>query len=336
VIRPRLHDVAALAGVSVKTASRALRGQPHVSAQTLAKVLSAAQTLRFRPNPLATQLRQGAVSMAVGLVIGNLANPFFSQIAAGAERVLRGRGLDLMIASTDEDAGRERHVTRMMFERRVRALLIAPASADHTYLERERQLGTPVVFVDRPPNHAHADMIVLDNRRAAARATSSLLALGHRRIGVIADSPTLWTSRERVAGVGEAMAAAGHDAWRRDLRLNARTTPAARDLAAALLAQRDPPTAIFALNNLITVGVLEALRSSRQPCALIGFDGFDLAETLRVSVVAADPVHMGERAATLALARLAGASSGPTRIVLTGRLVPHGSGELPPGRGLFG
>jgi len=336
VIRPRLHDVAALAGVSVKTASRALRGQPHVSAQTLAKVLSAAETLRFQPNLLATQLRQGAVSMAVGLVIGNLANPFFSQMAAGAERVLRGRGLDLMIASTDEDAGRERHVTRMMFERRVRALLIAPASADHAYLERERQLGTPIVFVDRPPVHAHADVIVLDNRLAATQAIASLLALGHRRIGVIADSPSVWTSRERVAGVGEAMTAAGLDVWQRDLRLNARTASAARDHAGALLAQRDPPTAIFALNNLITVGVLEALRSSRQPCALIGFDGFDLAELLQVTVVAQDPVSMGERAATLALRRLAGAPAGPTRVVLNGRLIPHGSGELPPGRGLFG
>jgi LacI family transcriptional regulator len=306
-----------------------------VSAQTRAKVRGAAQALGFAPNRLASELRRGAVSMAVGLVTATLSNPFYSQIAAGAERVLRGRGLDLMIASTDEDAGRERHLTRMMFERRVLALLIVPASADHAYLERERQLGTPIVFVDRPPVHARADTIVLDNRRAAAQATSSLLDLGHRRIGVIADRSTLWTSQERVAGAGEAMVAAGLDGWRRDLRLEAGTASAARAHAGALLAQPEPPTAILALNYAITAGVLEALRSSRQPCALIGFDGFDLAEMLRVTVVTQDTFRMGERAAKLALTRLAGAPRGPTRVLLRGRLVPHGSGELPPGRGLF-
>src|SRR3954447_15243607 len=151
-VRPRLRDVAARAGVSVKTASRVFNAYPSVSPQTAKRVLDAARELRFSPNGLARELRRGGVTSAVGLVVGDLANPFYSQIAAGAERVLREQGLELFLATSDEDAEHEERVIRILLERRVRALLMVPAAQDHAYLETELALGTPVVFLDRPAN----------------------------------------------------------------------------------------------------------------------------------------------------------------------------------------
>lgn len=158
-----------------------------------------------------------------------------------------------------------------------------------------------------------------------------------------ASAPRLVTVQPRGGGLAAVLVNDTAQPWQTTVDISrcglagqtARTATAARAHAGELLAGPDPPTAIFALNNLITVGVLEALRESRRPCALIGFDGFDLAELLRVTVVAQDPELMGERAAQLALARLGTAPPEPVRIVLPGRLVPHGSGELPPGRGMF-
>src|SRR5690606_1874951 len=136
--RSTLGNVAALAGVSPKTASRALNDHPGVSAPTRQRVQEAARMLRFRPNALARELRTGAVSRGVGLVIADLANPFYSRLAAAAEQEFRSAGLELFLASTDEDPGREQEVVRTMLDRRVRALLVVPAAEDHSYLESEK------------------------------------------------------------------------------------------------------------------------------------------------------------------------------------------------------
>ncbi len=275
--RPRLQDVAALAGVSAKTASRALTGHEHVSPATLARVRDAAQTLGFRPNQLARELRLGAVSTAVGLVVTNLANPFYAVVAAGAEHVLRSHGFELFVASTDENADWERRVARTMLNRRVRAILVVPASDDQSYLEAERRLGTPMVFLDRPPVNVRADSVVLDNRSAAAGAVDSLLAHGHRRIAVLADNLGRWTMRERITGATYAMKRAGVEGAARYLRSGVDSVAGARVVTRQLLESPEPPTAIFALNNVIAAGVLEALRASDKRAALVGFDDFSLA-----------------------------------------------------------
>ena len=331
--RPTLLQVAKLAGVSLKTASRVLNGEPYVAAATAARVQEAADQLGFRLNVIARELRAGARSSSVGLIISDVANPFYARIARGAERRLRAEGLQLITASSDEDPDTERQLTTEMLERRVSALLITTCVDDHTYLEGERRHGVPVAFLDRPAVGIVADTIALDNAGGARLATEHLLAHGHRRIGLIGDLSRLSTHRERIAGFEAAMTAAGITHWQRFVRDNSHDSETAEQAARELLALKTPPTALFTTNNRITVGALRAMRAVATPPALIGFDDFDLADLLGVSVIAHSPEQMGELAADLVLARLAGTDSPAQQRRLPVELVERGSGEQrPPGR----
>lgn len=328
--RPTMADVARLAGVSLKTASRVLNGEPHVADHTAAKVQTAADQLGFRPNVIARELRLGARSTTVGLVIGDVANPFYARLARGVERRLRAEGLQLVTASSDEDPDAERALTSEMLERRVRALLLVTCLPDHAHLERERRLGVPVAFLDRPPQGIVADVVALDNDGGARAATHHLLAQGHRRIGLVGDLSRLTTHRERVAGFAAAMTGAGVGDWEALVRTDSHDSDAAQAAVRDLLALPEPPTALFTTNNRITVGALRALVGVADPPALVGFDDFELADLLGVTVVAHRPEEMGRLGAEVLLARLAGAENPAATTRLPVELVRRGSGERPP------
>jgi LacI family transcriptional regulator len=325
--RPTLRQVAALSGVSLKTASRVLNGEPYVSAATATKVNEAAQQLGFRRNTIARELRAGARSSSVGLIIGDVANPFYARIARGAERVLRASGLQLITASSDEDPELEHTLVADMLERRVSALLLVTSAGQHGYLEAERRLGVPVIFLDRPPDDLVADTIVLDNAGGVRQAVEHLLKHNHRRIGLVGDLSRLSTHRERVAAFEDSMERAGIDNWSRFVRSDSHDVDAAERSVRELLSQRPAPTALLTTNNRITIGALRAVRAVDNPPALVGFDDFDLADLLDVTVVAHDPDRMGSLGAEQVLARLAGESGPARRVVLPTRLVIRGSGE---------
>jgi LacI family transcriptional regulator len=328
--RPTLRQVAALAGVSVKTVSRALNNEPYVRQDTAERVWTAAAQLGFRVNALARELRSAAASTAVGMLIGDLANPFWSGIARGAEKELSRHGFLLITASTDEDSRLEWSLTKAMLDRRVRALLVVPTSGDHSYLDAERRQGLTVVFIDRPPSHLLADVIVLDNAGGARAATEHLLRNGHRRIAVIGDAPRLYTHRERLAGFRDAMERAGVAVSESYLRLESHNAETAELDAFQLMAMPIPPTALFTMNNWNTTGALRVLKDwpheKLQP-ALIGFDDLELGDVVNVSVIEHDPEEMGRLAAVTALARMSGDDGPPRSVVMPTRLIARGSGE---------
>ena len=325
--RPTLRQVAALSGVSLKTASRVLNGEQYVAEATAAKVHAAAAQLGFRLNVIARELRSGARSTSVGLIIGDLSNPFYSRIARGAERRLRADGLQLITASSEEDPDLEHSLVSDMLERRVSAMLIVTSATDHAYLEAERRHGTPVAFLDRTAADIVADTIVLDNVGGVHQGVSHLLRHGHRRIGLVGDLSRLSTHRERVAAFEEAMTAAGIAHWRRYMRSDSHDVNAAERAVRELLELDPPPTALFTTNNRITTGALRALRDRPRPPALVGFDDFDLADLLDVTVVAHDPERMGELGVELVMARLNGEQGPARRVLLPTTLIARGSGE---------
>jgi LacI family transcriptional regulator len=332
--RATVSDVARLAGVSGKTVSRVMSGHPSVSPETRRRVLESAQRLRFRPNHLARDLRRGGVSTTVGFVMGDLTNPFYSRVAAGIEKVLAGEGLTMVISATEDEPAREAAVVAAMLERRVRSLIVVPIADDQSYLEGERQLGTPVICVDRPARNLAADNVVFANRQGAADAVRSLLAHGHRKVAFIGSSSQLYTHAERLAGYRQALSEAGlpgSPAWE---LTDAPDVASAEAATHRLLALPDPPTAILAGNNRASAGVLHALRGSGGAAApgvaVTGFDDFDLADMLGITVVAHDPEEMGRAAARLALSRQDDPAGAPDQIVLPTRLVCRGSGEVPP------
>ena len=325
--RITLKDVAALAGVSIKTASRALAGEPGVNVQTLATIKSAAKKLDYRPNRLAQQLRGGQTTHAMALLIGELHNPFYSEVAAGVESVLRPHGFDIFIASTNEDVGTEKHLIENFIERSVEGILILPASQDHFYLENERRRGTPIIFLDRPPVNVLADSVTLDNRKATQDAIEYLFDEGHKNIAVLADAENVWTARERVIGVRDAYNSKKIQIDE-SLIINGVTALDAilETLTRLLALPKDrAPTAILALNNQITIGVISALQKLKQPLGLVGFDDFDLAEVLSTTVVRHSPFELGRQGALLALDRLENPNRKPSHIVMQAELVDRGS-----------
>ncbi|HEY3545661.1 MAG TPA: LacI family DNA-binding transcriptional regulator [Propionicimonas sp.] len=325
------------AGVSLKTASRALNGEPNVTATTQAKVLVAAQELGFRLNAVAADLARGGASTLVGFITGDLSNPFYSAVASGIERELRRYGRQLLIASSDEDPGRERALTMELVGRRVAALIVTPVGPDHEELSREIGAGLPVVLIDRPAAGVVADTVVIDNRGGMRAAVEHLLAAGHRRIGLIGDESHLWTFQERRSEFIEALRRGGIADVERYVRAGAHDGALARRFASELL-DRDPaPTALITANNVITVGVLHAVRDRAAVVpgprvALIGFDDFDVADLLAVTVVGYDAHELGRQAAALAVTRLQDPTLEPRTVVVPTRLISRGSGEIGPDR----
>lgn len=327
--RATLEDVARLASVSPKTVSRVYTQRELVAPATVERVLSAAKRLRFRPNSLARNLRGGG-STTVGFIMGELLNPFYSMVAAGLERTLSENGYTLIVATTDDSPEGEERVADTLLAQRVGALLLIPVGDDQSYLEGERQLGSPVIAIDRPARNLVADSVVLDNRQGAFDAAQSLIAHGHRRIAYVSNPSSAYTQTERVRGYREALTSSGMVHNPRWERLIDDPTVTPESVIEDLLALPSPPTAIVAGNNRMCIGALRFIRQLPQPPALIGFDDFDTADILGVSVVSHNAIEMGQRAAQLTIERMADPTAFTTQIMLPTQLLLRGSGERPP------
>jgi LacI family transcriptional regulator len=330
--RPTMHDVAALAGVSLKTVSRVVNDEPRVGEETTARVHQAIAALGYQRNDIAHHLRKGQSSHTLGLVIADVSNPFYAGIARGVEDVAHARGYMLITGSSSEDPEQEHSLVTALCRRRVDGLLIVPAARDHAYLRPEIAAGTQVVFLDRPPMHLDADAVLLDNRGGALHGVAYLLARGHRRIGVIAGLPEVYTGAERIAGYRQALAAAGIPIDPSLLRFEVHTTARAEEATRDLLRLPDPPTAIFATNNRLSVGVIRERHAHADGLDVVGFDDVELAGLLRVpiAVIRHDPVALGRRAAELLFARLDGDRSPPRVEIMPTELVVCGTGVSAP------
>jgi LacI family transcriptional regulator len=328
-----MKDVAVAAGVSLKTVSRVVNGEPGVTAATEQRVQSAIETLGFRRNDSARLLRTGQTA-SVGLVLDNIGDPFYSALSRGVESVARARGSLLLSGSSDTDPDTERRLALALCARRVDGLIIVPTSDDHGFLVPEMLAGVPVVFADRPPGRIDADTVLSDNVGGASKGTAHLIDGGHRRIGYIGDSPDIFTARERHRGYLEAMASAGQavaDSW---VAMGPPAPDSVRVRLERMLAGPDPVTALFCGNNRISVMALHALAALDSTLSLVGFDDFELADLLvpGITVVAQDAAEVGRQAAELLFQRLDGDAEPPRRIVIPTRILRRGSGELDPGR----
>ena len=334
--RPTMREVAAVAGVSLSTVSRAINGDPKVAPDLAEKVRSAVTMLGYRRDVTATTLRRAdRLSASIGLVFDDVANPFHAMLQRGIEDVARERGVLAFAGSSDEDAERERDLVQAFLSRRVDGLIVVPAGADHGYLVRDRDAGVAVVFVDRLPGFIDADVVLSDHAGGARAGTAHLLAAGHRRIGFLGDRRSIHSATERMRGHTEALAAAGVAFDPALVRMELRDSAMASRAAHDLLAGDDSPTAIFAAQNLITLGAVTALRERglQHEVALVGFDDLPLAEAVDpgLTVVAQDANGVGRAAAEALFARLDGDREQTRTVVLPTTLIARGSGEIAPG-----
>src|SRR6478672_10613682 len=208
--RPTMLDVAALAGVGLKTVSRVVNAEPGVSPQLEAKVKRAIEQLNYRRDANASMLRRlGGTTQTIGLVLEDVANPFSSALHRAIEDSARARNVLVFAGSCDEDPRRERELIGSFRDRRVDGIIVVPASREHSYLYEEQRAGTALVFVDRPAGHLDADTVGSDNVGGAVVAVGHLVGHGHRRIAFLGDLPTIFTARERLRGYKEALASQG-------------------------------------------------------------------------------------------------------------------------------
>jgi LacI family transcriptional regulator len=328
-------DVAALAGVGLKTVSRVVNAEAGVSPELEARVRRAIEQLNYRRDANASMLRRlGGKTQTIGLVLEDVANPFSSALHRAVEDAARERGVLLFAGSCDEDATRERELIGSFRDRRVDGIIVVPAGHDHTYLYEERRAGTALVFVDRPASHLDADSVLSDNRGGARQAVQHLLARGHRRIAFLGDLLSISTAEERLRGYRQSLERAGIAVDDTLIRTGLRHPDAAAEAVRDLLALADPPTAVFTGQNLLTIGGVRALRAAgmERKIALIGFDDVSLADMVdpAISVVAQNPLGLGRAAAQLLFRRLDGDTSPPVHDVLPVELVARGSGEIAP------
>lgn len=323
--RPTMVDVAADAGVSLKTVSRVINGVESVDAEMAERVRASAARLGFRRNAMAASLRAGS-SDVIGLVTADLANTFYTTIASAVAAVANARGMQVMMASSDEEPDRERQLALDLCLRRIAGLIVVPSGPDQSYLQGEVQAGIPAVFLDRPGHGVRADAVLIDNRGGSFSAMTELIQKGHRRIAVLLDSLEIYTMQQRRLGVLDALRSAGITPDAALLSTDAHAPePAARALD-RMLDEPEPPTAVFCGNNRATIGAVETILARDADIAVTGFDDFELSRLLPrpIRIVDYDASGLGTIAAETLLRRIDGQDTDPTEYLLPTKLVDRG------------
>jgi LacI family transcriptional regulator len=317
--RPTLADVAAAAGVSRSTASRALSDSRNVSAAARDRVWAAAQRLSFEPNQLARSLRRGS-TMAVGLVVPDVSSAFYATALKGAQEVLEAAGYHVLVVNTERAAGRERAALGTLRAHQVDGVIVASYGGYH-------DIGVPAAFFDDVPARAGVGGVALANEQGIALLVEHLVEHGHRRIAYVgppagtADGETLlvFVGRERLDGFRAAIGRAGLALPPEYVRMTDPSVAqqAARSVAAELLAVEPRPTAIVAATDTLTMGVLQAARDHALAVpgdlAVVSFDEPVYADLLDPPLTSLDrhDRELGRRAAELLLDALAEGDGAP-------------------------
>ncbi|MGW1272135.1 LacI family DNA-binding transcriptional regulator [Streptomyces sp. NPDC002491] len=268
-------DVARHAGVSTASVSRALSGADGVSAAVRERVTAAAQALGYRPNTVARSLRTTR-TQTIGLIIPDVVNPFFSELAWAVEEAAHQYGYSVILCNANEETERQDGYIDLMLARRVDGLLLTPVLEESSALRAVERQGVPMVFVDRAVASMDAPVVRADGHAAISQLVDHLVKLGHERIAVISGPPQTLTGRERLASFRNAMRAHSLDLPEELVRFGNFQADSGRRAAAELLDLDELPTAVFAIDNLMTLGVFQEMRKRGlrigTDVAVAGFD----------------------------------------------------------------
>lgn len=326
-----IREVAEAAKVSRATAARALNRYGYVGDATAERVRAAAARLGYQTNRVAQALRSGQLPI-VGFVPGDIQNPFFATIARDLETELRKSRYNVVIASSDDNVEQEKELLETLKALSVPGFILAPASSRHSeHIVRLAEAGTPLVLVDRVSSGVRADSVIVDNESGARRAVDYLVGRGHNRVGILTDEARIFTARQRMRGYRAALRKHGIEPEESLVSVSRSTVGAAVDATIRLLRQRRPPTAVFAVDSLLTQGALLAIRSLGlsipYDVSIVGFDDFDLATFVdpQITVVAQPVAEIGTLAARMIVRRLQGGDGPPQTVKLDTKLVERGS-----------
>lgn len=317
-----LRDVALKAGVSAMTVSRVINGREGVDAETQRRVEDAIEALDYVPNRLA----RGMISQktqTIGLIVPDVANPFFSPVVRGAEMAARRSGYRILLCNSEGDLRLEREYIDDLVSHRVEGLMLAPANdaSRHSVFPLLRR-GFPVVLIDRALPDLDCDLVVADGAGGAQRLVEHLIAVGHREIAHLTDADDTSTGRERLKGYQAGLAAAGI-AFREELVFRTTVDQIGGYRATQQVLALDPlPTAIFTVNNMTVVGAMKALRERGlavpQDMALVCFDDVEHLAVLSpfLTVIDQPAETFGSLGAQLLLERIGGKAGARARRII--------------------
>lgn len=347
---PTISEVAKEAGVGRATAARTLGNYGYVSAELRERVLAAAEKLGYRANSLARSMSTG-VSHTFGVIVADIANPFFAGVIGGIATTSRSRGFDTLVLSTGESLELERDAVGLLIDKRVDGIIIASAAvtADQTeHIRDAQQRDIPIVLVDRIIEHLPTDAVVIDNREAARAAVRLLLDAGHERIGFVwgpelpqpvstrreleaAAAATLWTDGERLRGYLDALDDGGIVVDPTLISSDEKTEAGALRSARAMLSTPNPPTAIFTTETDAMTGTIRAMRELSLDfpgdVSLVGFDDASWAAIMDppLTMVEQPMTQLGVVAAERLLARIDGDTEPARVLTLSTRLIERAS-----------
>ncbi|WP_207456548.1 LacI family DNA-binding transcriptional regulator [Herbiconiux sp. SYSU D00978] len=348
---PTISEVAAAAGVGRATVARSLGNYGSVSEATRSHVLAVAARLGYRVNSLARSMTTG-VTKTLGVVLADVANPFFAGVLRGLSDAAKQEGYDILVLSTNEELSEEKAAVGLLLDKQVDGLIVASAATrndDLAHLQAVRERGVPIVLIDRLLAGFDADSVVINNREAAREAVATLIEAGHTRIGFVWGPVTvqpaedleamrsvldgaLWSDGERLRGYLDALADADLEFDTSLVTHVIKTETQATRAVSGMLALAEPPTAFFTTETDATVGTLRALRNRRLRCpddvSLLGFDDTPWADVMEppLSMVAQPMRDVGARAAELLIARIHGGDDEPlVHEVLPAQMVERGS-----------
>lgn len=323
-----LKEVARHAGVSTATVSRVLNNSNKVDPETQKRVRNSLKLLGYKPSRVARRLRiVSGKSHMLGLIIPDIQNPFFAEVARGVEDVGYANNFAVLLCNSDENCQKEKFYLDVMQAEYVDGIILPPLNETDQEVKSLVRSGMPVVCVDRSVTNVSVDTVEVNNYQGAFEAVEFLIGKGHHCIGFISGRPEISTAHERLHGYEEALKKHQLPVVQGLIRIGDYKQESGRLLTEQLLELPERPTALFVANNLMALGALSAIhhRGLRVPeeIAVIGFDDLPWAESINppLTVIRQPAYEVGRMAAELLLRRLAEPNRQPERIRLDPTLV---------------
>lgn len=318
-----IKEVAEKANVSIATVSRVLNNNYPVSEDARLRVLEAIGELNYQPNGVARSLKSKRTHM-IGIVVADITNPYFMQIAKGIESVVSNKGYNLIFCSTNENPTRELKLLRLLNEKRVDALVLASCDKDGSYVRQLIEHGTPVVLVDRKIYGLNADTIVEDNFNAAYNITNYLINKGHRKISIVNGLLNISTGLERFEGFKKALEDNNLPIYKEYILQGNFNREDSYNAVKNMIAKQkdDLPTAIFAANNLMAEGAMIAIYENGlripEDISLVSFGDLSVPQLInpKLTLVSQNAYTIGQKAGEIALERIHGRKDGFKEFVM--------------------
>ncbi|MFM1653660.1 LacI family DNA-binding transcriptional regulator [Brevibacillus sp. B_LB10_24] len=327
-MKPTIYDVAKAAGVSIATVSKVINNTGRISEKTRKLVLNIMKEMNYQPSVVASALT-GKSTYTIGLMIPDLANPFFSGLARSIEDHAHVLGYNIVICSTDYEPDKEAKYISLLLQKSVDGIILASGFENIDAVKELIKQKVPLAILAREIPSLEVDTVAIDDCLGGYQAASHLIGLGHKKIAIIARD--LWSNRERMRGYRLALDEAGISYGKEVEYVRESNVESGKQLAEKLLRSEDPPTAIFACNDLLAVGAIQAARergmSVPADLSIVGFDNTVWASAIDPPLTTvAQPIRdMGTQVMNLLVQEINGQKKYKQRIMLLPELVVRGS-----------